>query len=111
MRNAALVKKAYAIAITLGMAAVIVSAAALILDKSLPYRIGFHDYPNYLWASRLTGASVALVLLTLATGLAARKRVFPFALGLLSLSSLWFIGGIHSGPNPQAWCFNNLREI
>jgi len=111
MRDDALMKKLYAAALTLGLAAVVASAAALILDKSLPYRIGFSDYPKYVWAWRLTGVSIGLALLTLISGVAARKGWFPSAFGLVSLFSLLFIGGVHSGPNPQAWCWNNLREI
>ncbi len=93
------------------MAGVLASVAAVRLDKSLPYRIGFTEYSRYLWAWRLAGLSVGLALLTLLCGTAARKGWLPFALGLVSLTPLLIIGGVHSGPNPQAWCFNNLRKI
>lgn len=104
-------KKLHTVAITLGMAGVLVSTAAVALDKSLPYRVGLTEYSRYLWAGRFTEVSVGLALLTLLCGTAARKGWLPFALGLVSLSPLLIIGGVHSGPNPQAWCYNNLRKI
>ena len=107
----AIVKKLYPVAIALGIAGALASMTAVALDKSLPYRVGFTEYSRYLWAGRLTGVSLVLALLTLLCGIAARKGWLPFALGLVSLSPLLVIGGVHSGPNPQAWCFNNLRKI
>src|SRR5689334_20980475 len=104
-------KRLYPVAIALGVAGVLASMAAVALDKSLPYRVGFTEYSKYLWVGRLTGVSVGLALATFLCGMAARKGWFPFALGLVSLSPLLVIGGVHSGPNPQAWCFNNLRKI
>src|SRR5712664_1649221 len=85
--------------------------AAVALNKSLPYRIGFTDYSRYVWVGRLTGVSVGLASLTFLCGVAARKGGFPFALGLVSLSPVLVIGGVHSGPKPEAWCFINLRKI
>jgi hypothetical protein len=104
-------KKLYVAAVAIGAAAVIASVAALILDKSLPYRIGLANYPTYLWADRLTGVPVALALLSLVSGCAVKRRI-PLVLGLLSLALLFlFMSYVRSGPNPQAWCFNNLRAI
>jgi hypothetical protein len=41
----------------------------------------------------------------------SRQR-FLFVLGFLSLASLMlFMGGANSGPNPEAWCYNNLGKI
>lgn len=104
-------KKLYPVAITLGTAGALASVVAVALDKSLPYRIGFTEYPRYLWAGRLTETAVGLALVTLLCGIAARKGWLPFALGLISLSPLLLIGGVHSGPNPETWCYVNLRQI
>jgi len=40
-------------------------------------------------------------------------RKLLFIVGFLSLVSLLVLGsgGPHSGPNTQAWCYNNLRKI
>ena len=84
---------------------------AVAMDKSLPYRIGVTEYPRYLWAGRLTEAAVGLALVTVLCGIAARKGWLPFALGLVSLSPLLMIGGVHSGPNPEMWCYSNLGQI
>ena len=101
----------YPVSVALRVATALASVAALALDKSLPYRIGFIDYHSYTWAGRLTGISVGLALLSFISGTAARKGWFPFGLALLGLTPLLLIGGVHSGPNPEAWCFNNLRQI
>ena len=104
-------KRLYAVAIAIGVAAVVVSSAAVGLDRSLPYRIGLDDYSKYVWVGRLTVASLGLAILALLSGLAARKGWLPLVLGLVGLSPLLLVGGVHSGPNPQGWCFNNLRQI
>ena len=104
-------KRLHPVSIALGLATVLGSAAALALDKSLPYRIGFIDYHTYTWVGRLAGISVGLALLAFFCGMAARKGWFPLGLALFGLTPLLFIGGVHSGPNPEAWCFNNLRQI
>src|SRR5258708_34087279 len=104
-------KRLYPVSVALGVATVLASCAALALDKSLPYRIGFLDYQSYTWAGRLMGVSVGLALLSFVSGATARKGWFPFALALMGLTPLLLIGGVHSGPNPEAWCFNNLRQI
>jgi hypothetical protein len=106
-----IVSKVHPIAITLGIAGALASVGAVALDKSLPYRIGFSEYSRYLWAGRLTGAAVGLALPILLCGMAARKGWLPFALALISLSPLLIVGRAHSGPNPEAWCYNNLRQI
>lgn len=99
-------------AVALGVATVLASLAALALDKSLPYRIGYIDYHRYTWVGRLIGVSVGLALLSFVCTTSARKGSwFPFGLALLGVTPLLFIGGVHSGPNPEAWCFNNLRRI
>jgi hypothetical protein len=101
-------KRLYAVGIAIGVAAVVAASAAVGLDKTLPYRIGLEDYSKYLWVERLTVASLGLGGLALVSGLGARK-VLPVVLGLVGLSPLLLVGGVHSGPNPQAWCYNNLR--
>jgi hypothetical protein len=103
-------KRLYAIAVATGIGAVVASSVAVGLDKTLPYRIGLDDYSKYLWVGRLIAASLGLGVLALVSGLAARK-VLPVVLGLIGLSPLLLVGGVHSGPNPQAWCYNNLRLI
>lgn len=103
-------KRLYAIAVGAGVAAVAASLVAVGLNKTLPYRIGLGDYSNYLWVGRLTLASLGLAVLALISGLAARKRL-PVVLGLIGLGPLLLVGGVHSGPNPQAWCLVNLHQI
>jgi hypothetical protein len=46
----------------------------------------------------------------LVLGLVARRKLY-IGLALMPLVLLAFIGGVHSAPNPQAWCRSNLREI
>src|SRR5690242_2397867 len=104
-------KRLYPFSVALGGATILASVSALALDKSLPYRIGFTDYQSYAWVGRFAGASIGLALLSIVSGAAARKGGFPFGLALLGLSPLLLIGGVHSGPNPEAWCYNNLRQI
>jgi hypothetical protein len=103
-------KKLYAVAVATGIAGVSASLVAVGLDKSLPYRIGLDDYSRYLWVGRLTVASLAAAIMVLLSGLAARRGL-PVVLGLVGLIPLLLIGGAHSGPNPEMWCFNNLRRI
>lgn len=104
-------KRLYPVSVGLGAATVLVSLAALALDKSLPYRIGFADYARFTWVGRLTGASLGLALLSLVFGAAARKGWFPAGLALFGLTPLLLLEAVRSGPNPEAWCFNNLRVI
>ena len=104
-------KKLYQVSIALGVATFFASVAALVLDNSLPYRIGFIDYGRYQWAGRLVATSVGFAVLAVLCGVLARK---PFSVGLavFGLTPLLLSGGgPHSGPNPQAWCFNNLRQM
>src|SRR3954468_7932214 len=85
-------KRVYAVATAMGVAALVVSSATVCLDKSLPYRIGFDDYSKYLWVERLIVASLAVASLALLSGLATRKGL-PVALGLAGLSPLLLLGG------------------
>lgn len=103
-------KRLYAIGMATGVAAVAASSVAVGLDKTLPYRIGLDDYSKYLWVGRLTLASIGLAVLALISGLAARKGL-AIVLGLVGVGPLLLVGGVHSGPNPQAWCFINLHHI
>src|SRR5215468_7862978 len=91
------------VAVATGVAGVLASIAAVGLDKSLPYRIGLDDYSKYLWVGRLTVASLAVAVVALLSGLAARKGL-PVVLGVVGFSPLLLIGGVHSGPNPEMWC-------
>ena len=94
----------------LGLIAIVLVAITFILDKSLPYRIGPANYAQFLWVGRLALASIAVVILALLSGIAARQW-FSVALIVFSMFFLLSIGGPHSGPNPEAWCYNNLRKI
>lgn len=94
----------------LGVVAVVLAASTLVLGNSLPYRIGPSNYALYLWVEMLTVVSLAVVVLALFLGIAARQWFFVM-LALLGILFLFAINGVHSGPNPEAWCFNNLRKI
>jgi hypothetical protein len=46
-------------------------------------------------------------------GISSRQRL-PIVLAVMSCALLLFSisqGGVHSGPHPQTWCYNNLRKI
>ena len=105
-------KEAFRIlAITIGTTSIIINICALVLDKSLPYRIGPAYYTRYLWDDRLVFISLFVAIASLILCIVARRRLL-LVLCFLSLVSLFlFAGGVHSGPNPQAWCYNNLRTI
>jgi hypothetical protein len=104
-------KRLYPMSIAAAVATFVTSVAALTLDKSLPYRIGIIDYNTYLWLGRLVVISIALAVLAFTSGMAVRKGWFPPVLAVFGLAPLLLIGGPHSGPNPQFWCFGNLRQI
>jgi len=97
-------KRLYPVSLAFGAATVLASLAALFLDKSLGYRIGPLEYAKYMWAERLVGLSVGLALLALVCALVAGRGRFSVCLPFLGLIPLFFIGGVHSGPNPEAWC-------
>src|SRR5437879_2435476 len=99
-----------ATALPLAVVAIIAAAYALVLDKFLPHRIGPSYYAQILWVGRLSVVSFAVAVFVLVLGFATRQQI-PIVLGLLTLGLLALQGVVHSGPNPQAWCFNNLREI
>src|SRR5437879_891031 len=85
------------VSIALGVATLVASITAAALDKTLPYRIGFHDYARYLWVGRLAAISVALAVLAFLTGRAARKGWFSRGCAIFGLTPLLLIGGVHSG--------------
>ena len=99
-------------ALVLTVIAILVCIATGALMQSLPYRIGPDQYSRYLWTGRLAITALVMSLFAVCVGVFARSRL---AIILPILSSLVFVlilpGGPHSGPNPQAWCFNNLRQI
>ncbi len=104
-------KKMSTVASALGVVAIVVAGLSLALDKSLPYRIGPNHYGQYLWVGRPSMVSLVTSVVTMLFSVASRRGL-PFLLGLVSLGSLFlFMGGVHSGPNPQAWCVINLRNI
>jgi hypothetical protein len=98
------------VARVLGVIAIALVAITFILDRSLGYRIGPSDYVLFLWVERLALASIAAVILALLFGVAVRQW-FLVILLVVGLFFLLSIGGPHSGPNPEAWCYNNLRKI
>jgi hypothetical protein len=110
----------------LASACAVLTFFALLPEISLPYRIGPAHYQRWLLARRLDLVSVVFFFGTLGLGsaaflafLSARKRpgrrLFAGALAALAvlgaLAAVVIPSFIHSGPNPQAWCFNNLRQI
>lgn len=100
-----------AIARSIGAATIVLTASTLLLDKSLPYRIRPSNYAQFQWVGPLAGASLVVAIAVMLFSIFARQRLV-FVLGLVSLVSLvLFIGGAHSGPNPEMWCYNNLRAI
>lgn len=104
-------KRLHPVSIVMGVATFLAAVAALSLDKSLPYRIGIADYGRYTWVGRLVGISVGLAVLTLLSGLVARKGWLSVGLAVFGLTPLLLIGAVHSGPNPEFWCVNNLRQV
>ena len=94
----------------LGVIAIVLAASTFILDKFLPYRIGPSYYALYLWVEMLPVVLLAVLILALFLGVASRQWFFVI-LALLGMLFLFSIGGPHSGPNPEAWCYNNLRKI
>jgi hypothetical protein len=97
-------------ALALGTIAIVAAASALALDKSLPYRIGRDHYGQYLWVWRFSGVALAVAVPALILGILSRQRV-AIGLALFTPVFLGFMGGVHSGPNPQAWCLINLHQI
>jgi hypothetical protein len=99
-------------ALVLTVMAILVCIAAYALMQSLPYRIGPDQYSRYLWTGPLVITALVMSLFAVCVGALARSRL---AIILPILSSLLFVlilpGGPHSGPNPEAWCYNNLRQI
>ena len=100
-----------------GVIAALSAACAFAMTISLPYRIHQGIYTWYLWTERLLPftsltALVAMVS-ALALGISSRQRL-PIVLAVMSCALLFFSishGGVHSGPNPEAWCYNDLRQI
>ena len=93
-----------------GVIAIVLAASTSILDKCLPYRIGPSYYALYLWIEPLAIVSLVVVVLALFLGVASRQWL-PASLAAVGMVVLLTIGGVHSGPNPEAWCYNNLRKI
>ena len=105
------------VARTLGVIAAVSAACTFAMTISLPYRIHQGIYTWYLWTERLlpfTGLiTLAAIVFALVLGISSRQRL-PIALAAMSCVILLFAishGAVHSGPNPQAWCYNNLRKI
>ena len=93
-----------------GIVAFVLSAFTFILDKFLPYRIGPTYYVLYLWVETVVFVSLVVVGLALFLG-AASRQWHPCILAAAGLAMLFSMNPVHSGPNPEAWCFNNLRAI
>jgi hypothetical protein len=102
---------------TLGVIATLSAASTFAMTISLPYRIHQGIYTWYLWTERLLPITAIISLVAMVSalvlGISSRQRL-PIALAALSFVILVLsigYGGPHSGPNPQAWCYNNLRTI
>ena len=94
-----------------GAIAIALVIITLTLDRCLGYRIGPSNYVLFLWLGPLQLASIVAVFLALLFGFAARQW-FSVALTMLSMVSLLLFSSlVRSGPNPEAWCYNNLRKI
>ena len=99
-------------ALIFAVIAVTLAVAAVVLPRSLPYRIGPHEYGRYLWSVRLFWMAFIVPIAALLLGIASRQKL---SITLAVVSWVFFFlftpGFIHSGPNPQAWCYYNLRKI
>src|SRR5881392_216203 len=102
---------------TLGVIAAVSAACTVVMTISLPYRIHQGIYTWYLWTERLlpftSVTTLVAMVATFVLGISSRQRL-PIVLAAMSCALLLFSvgrGGVHSGPNPQAWCYNNLRKI
>ena len=101
----------------LSIIAAVSAACTFVMTISLPYRIHQGVYAWYLWTERLLPFTslIALVAMLCAfvIGIGSRQRL-PTVLAAISCALLVFSvthGGVHSGSNPQAWCYNNQRKI
>ena len=104
-------KLSKAIPRSIGVATIALTASTLLLDKSLPYRIRPGNYAHFEWVGPLAVASLVVAIAVMLFSIFTRQRLV-FVLGLVSLVSLvLFMGGAHSGPNPEMWCYHNLRAI
>ena len=102
---------------TVGVIAALSAACTFAMTISLPYRVHQGIYTWYLWTERLLPFTILTGLVAIVSalilGIRSRQRL-PFALAVISFALLFFSishGLVHSGPNPQAWCYNHLREI
>lgn len=94
----------------LGVVAIVLAASTFTLDKFMPYRIRPADYVLYLWAGRLVVVTFPVVVVALVLGIASRQWL-PSTFAIIGFVFLLSVGGPHSGPNPETWCYNNLRKI
>ena len=93
-----------------GVLAIVLGGLTFILDKFLPYRIGPGYYAFCKMVFALAVVSLAVVCAALLLGIASRQwRPVIFAgVGLICVMTM---NPVHSGPNPESWCYNNLRKI
>lgn len=101
----------------LGIVAVLSAASTIAMTNSIPYRIHQGIYTWYLWTERLVPFTSLIALVAtvsaFALGMNSRQRL-PIVLAVIACALMFFSitqGQSHSGPNPQAWCHNNLRKI
>lgn len=101
----------------LGIVAVLSAAATIAMVNSIPYRISQGLYARYLWTERLAGYMGLFALLAMvsafALGISSRRRL-PLVLAIITCALMFFFfiqGESHSFPDPQRWCYNNLRRI
>jgi hypothetical protein len=98
------------VARVLGVVAIALGILNFILDKFLPYRIGPSYYTFYLFTEVLAIASLAVMILALFVGVASGQWR-SCVLAVVGMVMLFSMNPVHSGPNPEAWCYNNLRTI
>jgi hypothetical protein len=102
---------------TLGIIAAVSAGCTFAMTLSLPYRIHQGIYTWYLWTERFLPFASLTALVTMVAALVlgiSSRQGLPIILGVVSCALLLFAinqGMVHSGPNSQAWCYNNLRKI
>lgn len=93
-----------------GVAALGLGICMYIVDKFLPYRIGPSYYTFYRCVEVLTMVSLAVMVLAVVLAIAT-FQLRPAAFAGVGFVFLMAMNPVHSGPNPEAWCFNNLRKL
>jgi hypothetical protein len=102
---------------TVALVAVVSAACSYAIVRSFPYRIHEGLYTWYLWAqwlqplTMIIGAVAAVCAFQLGTRSRQRVPIILAVVGCVFLILSIAQSEAHSGPNPQTWCYNNLRKI